>query len=335
MVCVFATGCRSSRASLPPSIEFTRLPPAGQGDADILRAIEGRVKGARPGQKIVLFARSGVWWVQPFGAQPFTAIQRDSTWKSSTHPGTAYAALLVDAGYQPPATTNVLPAKGGAVSAVVTAEGAVPNQTTFKTLNFSGYQWIIREGHATPAGSPSDYDAANAWVDERGFLHLRIRKTPAGWTSAEVWIARSLGYGSYRFLVQDVSHLEPTAVLAIISWDGSAPDREMSVEISRWGETSGKNTQFVVQPYYVPANVARFLSPPGRLQYSFDWSAGRLVFRAERAADGDMIAAHTFSSGVPAPGGEELHLNLYNFNDRRTELKNPVEVVVEKFEYLP
>jgi hypothetical protein len=303
--------------------------------------IEGRVKGARPGQKVVIFARSGVWWVQPLASEPFTPIQRDSTWKTSTHPGSAYAALLVDAGYRPPTRISLLPAKGGAVAAVMTAEGPALDQTSSKTLDFSGYRWKVGRTREVSAGTPNDYDAANAWVDRDGYLHLRIEKTAAGWKSAEVWLAQSLGYGSYRFLVRDISHLEPTAVLAIVSWDGSAPNREtsMSIEISRWGESTGKNTQFVVQPYYVPANVVRFLSPPGPLMYSFDWSPGRAIFRTERVAgrgsEAGTISAHTFSSGVAEPGGEEIHLNLYNFDDRRTHLQRGVEVIVEKFEYLP
>ena len=28
-------------------------------------AMEGRVSNAKPGERIVLYARSGVWWVQP------------------------------------------------------------------------------------------------------------------------------------------------------------------------------------------------------------------------------------------------------------------------------
>ena len=60
-----------------------------------MHPIAGRVKGARKGQRIVLFARSGMWWVQPLAADPFTKIQPDSRWRSTTHPGSAYAALLV------------------------------------------------------------------------------------------------------------------------------------------------------------------------------------------------------------------------------------------------
>jgi PAS domain S-box-containing protein len=81
------------------------------------------VIGARPAQQIVLYARSGAWWVQPLADRPFTKIQPDSSWKNSTHPGTEYAALLVDPGYQPPAITIELPGVGGAVAAVAVVEG--------------------------------------------------------------------------------------------------------------------------------------------------------------------------------------------------------------------
>lgn len=88
------TGCHSRSSAQGPSIEFTRVPLASEGGPDKLDTIEGRVNQARPGQKIVLFARGGPWWVQPLADQPFTTIQPDSTWRNSTHLGTEYAAAL-------------------------------------------------------------------------------------------------------------------------------------------------------------------------------------------------------------------------------------------------
>jgi signal transduction histidine kinase len=90
-----------------------------------MAVIKGRVNGARAGQQIVLFARSGAWYVQPFIDQSFTKIQPDSTWSNSTHLGTEYAALLVEPGYRPPVTTDVLPSIGGGVIAVKIAPGEV------------------------------------------------------------------------------------------------------------------------------------------------------------------------------------------------------------------
>jgi hypothetical protein len=285
-----------------------------------------------PNQRVVLFARAGAWWVQPLGVDPFTAIQSDSSWNNSTHPGTAYAALLVDAGYKPPLTVYQLPQKGGLVKAVVTAEGSKLEHGALKKLDFSGYEWLVRETEGSPAGSRNQYERDNAWVDEKGFLHLRIRPAATGWTSAEVGLVPSLGYGSYRFVVSDVSRLEPPVVLGIAN--GSGPTREMDIEISRWGALAGKNSQYVVQPFDVAANVVRFLSPPGRLTYSFDWEPGRIGFQTVRGK-AELIAAHLFTSGVPSPGIETLHMNLYIFEDKRVRIQHGAEVIIEKFEYLP
>jgi signal transduction histidine kinase len=107
-----------------------------------MAVIEGRVTGARPGQQIVLFARSGAWYVQPFTDQPFTKIQQDSTWRNSTHLGTEYAALLVEPEYRPPAATDVLPNKGGDVIAVAVA----PGETRLLVPAFWQTRWFRLSG---------------------------------------------------------------------------------------------------------------------------------------------------------------------------------------------
>ncbi len=339
VVCFLTAGCGARQPLVPPSIEFTRLPPAGEGNSDLTYPIQGRVRGERKGQEIVLFAHAGVWWVQPLIEHPFTAIERDSTWKGSTHPGIAYAALLVDPDYRPPSTLNELPPPGGSIHAVVQADGTKLDLAKIRHLDFSGYEWIVQQNPDYPSGMHNRYDPANAWVDREGQLHLRIQKQADGWTSAEVSLYRSLGYGTYRFVVRDISQLDPPVVLAIASWDGLGPNREMDIEISRWGESAGKNAQYVVQPYYIAANVVRFLAPPGRLSYSFDWEPGRADFRTVRGrGDGlgaNVVASHVFTSGVPTPGAETLHVNLYVFGDQRVHFERSVEVIVEKFEYLP
>jgi hypothetical protein len=339
VVCLLASSCDSPHAEVAPSIEFTELPPAGEGSPDILHPIAGRVRNAVLGQRIVLFARSGMWWVQPFGDKPYTAIQRDFTWKNSTHPGTAYAALLVDKDYHPPLTINAVPREGGSIHAVALVEGPRLKPAPVKTLNFSGYEWQVRQDPNSPAYSRNLYSADNAWVDERGYLHLQIANGPTGWTSAELHLARSLGYGSYRFVVSDVSNLEPPVAFNIGTWDGSGINQEMNIEISRWGEATGKNAQYVVQPYYVAANVTRFLAPAGRLTFSFDWDPGRVSFRTVRGSGSggkaDLVAEHVFTSGVPSPGNEAVTLHLYEFYNRRVRLRHKAEVIIEKFEYLP
>ena len=97
-----------------PSIVFTTVPEAAAGGSGKLGRIAGRVTGAGPGQQVVLYTKSGVWWVQPLTVEPFTTIQANSTWENTIHLGTEYAALLVDAGFQSSGYHRVAAAEPGA-----------------------------------------------------------------------------------------------------------------------------------------------------------------------------------------------------------------------------
>jgi hypothetical protein len=225
LVSVLLVGCHSN--NLPPrkpSVELTRVPLANPGGPEQLDYIEGRATDAGPGQQIVLYAHSGVWWIQPFKDKPFTKIQADSTWKNSTHLGTEYAAVLVESGYRPEAKIATLPKEGNGVVAVATIAGKPAAPIVSKVIHFSGYDWNVRTAGSDRGGEPNSYDPANAWVDPKGYLHLRMAMRDGRWSCAEVNLSRSLGFGTYKFVVQDSAHLRPSAVLGMFTWDEAGGD---------------------------------------------------------------------------------------------------------------
>jgi hypothetical protein len=342
LACVLLGACHAPQSGVQPAIKFTRLPKADDGGTESRAIIEGLVTGARPGEQIVLFARSaGVWWVQPFANHPFTTLTAESKFENSTHLGTEYAALLVADGYRPPETADNLPEKGGDVIAVASAKGEASRRPVSRTLHFSGYEWEIRGLPSNRGGASNTYDPANAWTDEDGRLHLRIAQGLGQWTCAEVNLTRSLGYGTYLFDAHDASQLEPAAVFGMFTWDDSNTDpehRELALEISRWGDPANKNAQYVVQPYYIPANVVRFAAPSGPLTYSFHWEPGRVTFRTARKSAGRAeapVSESIFTSGIPMPGSEQVHIDLYVYAMSKNPLRRESEVVIDKFEYLP
>lgn len=325
-----------------PGIEFTHLPPANPGGPDLLDFIEGKVENAAPGQKVVLYAHAGAWWIQPTTDQPFTNIQPDATWKNSTHLGLEYAALLVDAGYQPGAKLDALPQLGNGVAAIVVGKGPASVPAVEKHIHFSGYDWIVRAAGSNRGGESNTFSTNNAWTDSKGYLHLRMEIENGRWTCAEVNLSRSLGYGSYRFVVEDSGHLPPSAVVGMFTMDEaktSIIENELDVEISQWGKPESKNSQYLVQPYYVPENVFRFSTPGGVVTHSFRWEAGKVSFASVRGPvvrpDSRPFAQHVFTSGIPPAGAQTAHINLYDFHHSQSHLQGPVEVVIEKFEYLP
>jgi hypothetical protein len=342
LFCALLAGCRFHRASDKPLLDISRVPISSIGGPAQLVDIEGKVSNAKPGQQIVLYARSGVWWIQPLTNQPFTKIHPDSTWKNSTHLGTEYAALLVDPGYRPASKLISLPEVGDGVSAITIAKGESGASAAATVIHFSGYDWTVRVAGGDHGGEPNSYDPANAWTDQKGYLHLRMAQRNGQWTCAEVSLNRSLGYGTYKFVVQDSAHLNPSAVLGLFTWDDTHSEgshNELDIELSRWSDPKGKNAQYVIQPFYIPANLVRFSVPAGVYTHIFRWQPRSVSFKtlpgSANGAAASAISEHIFSSGIPASASETVHIDLYDFHHAESPSQQPAEVVIQKFEYQP
>ena len=198
VLCIVLNSCQSRQRTTSPAIEFTKIPPAAQGGRERVDTIAGRVAGARAGQQIVVYARSGPWWVQPWPDEPLIPIHADSTWGTSTHLGFEYAALLVEPGYHPPPTMDVGPSQGGSIVLVKIVKGVGETQfAPTKPLKFSGYDWKVRTIAGDRGGLNNLYDGDNAWTDASGALHLRIKKRAGKWSCVQMDLTRSLGYGTY------------------------------------------------------------------------------------------------------------------------------------------
>ena len=110
------------------AIRITLIPPYDAIGGPASRAdIEGEVEGVeQPGNfRVVIYALTDMWYVQPLDTAPFTDIGQDGTWSTWTHGGTHYALLLVRTSYKPSAMLNSLPPIGGDVLATAKVRGKV------------------------------------------------------------------------------------------------------------------------------------------------------------------------------------------------------------------
>src|SRR5262249_669583 len=229
---------------------------------------------------------------------------------------------------------------GGGILAVATTKGVgtwVPPPS--KTLTFSGYDWQIAQVRIFRHG-PNDCDARNVWVDNEGHLHLLLAQREGGWTKAGPALSRPLGSGTYAFTVRESSHLDPAAALVMFTWDDADQNhRELSVSISNWGNPRNKNAQYVLQYEDVADNVFRFSAPTGRLTYGFRWEPGNASFSTVRGSDfasgGQVVAHRQFTAGVPTPATATVRIALLRVEESQNPPAGNVEVVLEKFVYLP
>jgi hypothetical protein len=102
-----------------PRIAIERVPSDAPGEPLASSPIEGTVSGASPKDcKVVIYAYGDTWYVQPWAAAPYTKIGPNGKWKTVTHGGFEFAALLVKSSYRPPATLAELPEVGGSILAI-------------------------------------------------------------------------------------------------------------------------------------------------------------------------------------------------------------------------
>jgi len=343
-ICFAGHGCHSQKNSASLSIEFTHIPPAAQGGPERVDTISGRVRNARPEQQIVIYAHSGAWWLQRTPDHPLIPIQADSTWSTETHLGFEYAVLLVEPDYHPLAILDLVPTQGGSVALVTIVKGVGPPQMApTGSLKFSGYDWSVRTIPNNKGGTDNLFDAENAWTDTSGALHMQIKKKSERWSCAEIYLTRSLGYGTYSVTVRDTSNIDPDAVFTMYTFEDSAGEqhyREMDLEVSRWGDPANKNNaQYVIQPFYIPGNVIAFAAPSGTLTYVLRWESGHATFKTFRGSSAgpgaQLVSEHEFTSGIPEPGKAIPRLIFYVVASNKYPMQKPSEVVVEKFEYLP
>jgi len=273
--------------------------------------------------KVVTYALTNQWYVQPLIAAPFTDIAADGSWSSYTNPWSDIVVLLVDpASYTPLATEITNPALDPGVLAWTEYPSGLIS------LNFSGYTWGIK---VTGNASGDQFDPGpNFWTNNTSVvnvaadgLHLNIAQIYGIWQCGEVYLTKSLGYGTYTVqLSSNLSQLDPNTVAAPL-FIYAAPGQELDNEYSGAGGLvpAPYSAQFVVQPYTVPGNIV-YYTQPSTAQFTTQmvWQANRVTFTtwtgwASAPAPGTLIRQWTYTgSYVPAPGQERVHINLWLLN---------------------
>jgi hypothetical protein len=81
------------------------------------------------------------------------------------------------------------------------------------------------------------------------------------------------------------------------------------------------------------------MAPAGVLTHMLRWESERASFKTVRGSmigpGASTISEHIFTSGIPIPAKETAHMGLYSYRHSKSSSQQPVEVVIEKFEFLP
>jgi hypothetical protein len=207
-----------------------------------------------------------------------------------------------------------------------------------RRIRFSGYDWTVKSSDHTVGPGPNFFSdsSENVWVDAHGRLHMRITYRDGRWWCAEVICACSPGFGTYAFRIpaETIRGFDANAVLGLFNWsdDPAFAHREIDFELSRWGQKTNANAQFVVQPYERPGHTSRFELPAdGLATLTYSWLQTHVAFKAV-SRSGQLLHDFDFRGAVPAPGGNP-RINLWLLGGQPPQQGAEVRIVVESFSF--
>ena len=223
-----------------------------------------------------------------------------------------------------------------------------------RIISFSGFEWLVKTsvnsklGTLAPGNNYFSDSNDNVWVDNNGWLHLKITYKKGRWYCAEVVLTKPLGYKKYIFhVIGRIDQFQQNVVGGFFTYlDGTDNSEEIDIEFSKWnGFENDHPTLFGIQPTDSLGNLKRFnLNLTGdNSTHLFDWQQGKVDFASYHGhyltpPDSTYIINQWSYSGkdVPVDPNGKIHINLWLF--RRNEIKpsDPVEaeMIIRNFQAL-
>jgi hypothetical protein len=232
---------------------------------------------------------------------------------------------------------------GGEVVTSPTSAQVNLNPNAPRSISFSGYTWDVRKSLTARIGAGPNFfsdSPDSVFVDSSG-LHMKITKMLSGgvttWYSSEVVLRQPLGYGQYVFELEGgFENIDINAVLGLFTYESDGPPpnyREIDIEFTRLGIAGTPNSQFVVQPFTVPANIFRFEFGAYPISsHAFKWTPNRVDFESQGGAQ-NVRWTYT-GPNVPEPGNEKARIELWMNRDRAPASGQEIEVVIRSFRFV-
>jgi hypothetical protein len=305
--------------------------------------IRGRTERAS-GLRVVGWARTDRFYLQPRSDAPFTPIGNDGSFQFATNPWDQVVVLLVDDTYEVPAASSL--DYHPATDAGVRAWAEYPPG---RRIEFAARCWHVKDSTPHPTGpGPTVFAATDehVHVDDAGRLHLAVRRYGETWAGAEVVATQPLGFGDYTYQVESVLAQLPVP-LVFSGFLFASLAREIDIEFSRALTAScaappGADGQFVVQPFTRPGNRQCFVVPPGVLTtHRIRWRPAGVEFASWEGASptppADPARVRTWAytgADVPAAGGVRMRFNLWLVAGI-PPTQVPYEIIVRSFTFAP
>ena len=202
----------------------------------------------------------------------------------------------------------------------------VSAETRGRIVEFAGYHWDV---------TVSDYliynrwsnSPENIWVDDRGRLHLKLRKDGATWFASQVKTRRSFGYGDYRFAVaSNTERFDANINVGMFVYKNKKDGHhEIDIELTKFGNlrADAPSLYYSIQPADRRGNLenVRMNLNGGYTTHRFVWKKDSILFQSYHGHGNSirtlppkerLITEWEYrGSDVPKPGDEKLYINIF------------------------
>lgn len=219
------------------------------------------------------------------------------------------------------------------IAGAVSAEAKSYN----RTINFSGYEWIVKSGYGGPGPNYWDDSDQAVFTDSDGQLHMEITRIDEQWYSSEVYLPSSLGYGTYKFtFLTNPNQVDTNIVLAPFLYQDD--EHEIDIEYTNWRFLEADNINYAVQPYTISGNTKTFPSPQSYsdspIIATITWKPDKIYFKTSQ--DGKVLASWKYTGDNNfRPGGERVHINFWMIEGIAPSDFSEHEAIIKSFSFTP
>lgn len=237
---------------------------------------------------------------------------------------------------------------------------------------FSGYTWDVKHNEYAVGPGPNYFSRfyEDIYIDENGYLHMRIAEHDGKWYSTEIVGRDTLGYGKYTWVMQaDLENIPENITVGLFTWDNESffteANSEVDIEFSKWGNPDLATTlHYSVQPVAFgptyPERTHNAFTEPGDLvgvtTHVFTWTDTLIEWRSYKGDSTDPLnetaywsfdldnPARVKNEGgnsseaivIPGPGpntNARINFWLLPWIDTTPTDGLEQEIIVRKFEY--
>lgn len=206
---------------------------------------------------------------------------------------------------------------------------------------FSGYEWEVKAGRYYPG--KNNWAKDNVWVDDKGYLHLKISQHAGQWYCAELATVRRFGYGVYQFqVIGQVDKLDPNMVLGLFVYPGEETGfnekNEIDIEFAQWGKKDAPRGNYTVTPDTHPF---LFSLEGNYTVHQFTWDKQQVLFQSfhghapneNQEISNWLYIPEQYKKTAPVPP-VRVHMNFWLYLGHPPSDGQEREIVIRKFVFI-